>query len=105
MEYVKKLTKENFGEFIKNENAFVDFYADWCGPCRAMSPIIDELSKEYRGKVIFGKLNVDEVHEISDRYDIQSIPNMKLFSSGAVKGEFVGARTKDRLRKEIDSLL
>jgi len=105
MEYVKKLTKENFDEFIKNGDAFVDFYADWCGPCRAMSPILDELAKEYGGKVAFGKLNVDEEQGISDKYDIQSIPNMKLFSSGKVKGEFVGARTKDRLKKEIDSFL
>lgn len=105
MEYVKKLTKENFDEFIKSGNAFVDFYADWCGPCKMMSPVLDELSKEYGGKVTFGKLNVDEEKEISDKYDIQSIPNMKLFGSGKVLGEFVGARTKDRLKKEIDSLL
>ncbi len=106
MSNVHKVTKENFEETLKSSKfVFVDFYADWCGPCRAMSPVLDELSKEYEGRVVFGKVNVDEEEEISSEYKISSIPNMKLFHNGEIIAEYVGSRPKEKLKKEIEETL
>lgn len=83
----------------------VDFYADWCGPCRAVAPIIDELVEEYRGKIVFMKLNVDENSKVADRYEIVSIPTLLVFSKGKATKKIVGARKIESYRSELDEVL
>ncbi len=81
---------------------FVDFWAEWCGPCRMVGPIVDEISGEYEGKVKFVKVNVDKAGEISSRYNVFSIPTMILFKNGEIVKQQVGAASKDQLKKIID---
>ena len=84
---------------------FVDFWAEWCGPCRAVSPIVEELSKEYGDKVNFVKLNVDENNEIAQKYNVFSIPTLAIFKGGEVISQKVGAATKESFKTMIDSSL
>lgn len=81
----------------------VDFWAPWCGPCRIFSPIIDDVSKEYEGKVIFLKMNTDENDGIASAYNIMSIPTTLLFENGEVKAMSVGAIPKTEFKKWIES--
>lgn len=83
----------------------VDNWAEWCGPCRMFSPIFDELSKDYDGKVKFTKLNVDDNQNIAAKYNIMSIPTTLLFSKGQVKAMQVGAVPKEALKRWIDKNL
>jgi len=83
----------------------IDFYADWCGPCRAVAPIIDKLAEEYRGKMVFMKLNVDENSKVADRYEIVSIPTLLVFSKGKATKKIVGARKIEGYRSELDEVL
>jgi thioredoxin 1 len=84
---------------------FVDFWAEWCGPCRAVSPIVEELSKEYGDKVNFVKLNVDENNELAQKYNVFSIPTLAIFKDGEVISQKVGAATKESFKTMIDSSL
>lgn len=101
------LTKENFdGEVIKSDLPYlVDFWASWCGPCRMVSPIIDELAEEYEGKIKVGKVNVDEQGELASEYAVVSIPTIMIFRNGKVEQKLVGARSKDDFCDLIDSIL
>jgi thioredoxin 1 len=81
----------------------IDFWAPWCGPCRMFSPIIEDVSKEYKGKVQFGKLNTDENQEIAIKYNIMSIPTVMLFKNGEVKAMSIGMVPKESLKKWINS--
>lgn len=83
----------------------VDFWAPWCGPCKIMGPIIDEVAKEYEDKVVVGKVNVDENPELSEQYGIMSIPTIKFFKDGKIVGEVVGAVPKATLTAQLDLLL
>jgi thioredoxin 1 len=80
----------------------VDFWAPWCGPCKAMTPILEELEKEYEGKVRIVKVNVDENTDAPGRYDVMSIPTFLLFKEGKIVSQFVGARSKADVKKELD---
>lgn len=101
------LTKENFdGEVIKSDLPYlVDFWASWCGPCRMVSPIIDELAEEYEGKIKVGKVNVDEQGELASEHAVVSIPTIMIFRNGKVEQKLVGARSKDDFCDLIDSIL
>ena len=97
----------NFQDEVLNSEipVLVDFYADWCGPCKMMSPVVDELSKEYEGRVKVGKLNVDENTNVAQQYRVMSIPTILLIKNGEVVDQVVGAVPKAQLSGKIDSIL
>ena len=88
-----------------NLPVLVDFWAPWCGPCRMISPIIEELSKEYAGKVVFAKVNTDENPSTPTKYDIMSIPSLLLFKDGNLVDRAVGMRPKPALKQWIDNVI
>lgn len=104
---MQDFTTNNFESEVKKskEPVVVDFWAEWCGPCRIFSPIIEDVSKEYKGKVKFGKLNTDENQEIAGEYNIMSIPTVLLFEKGQVKAMSVGALPKESFKKWLDKNL
>ena len=83
----------------------VDFWATWCGPCKMITPIVEELAREYEGKVKIGKLNVDDNSKIATRYGIMSIPTLIFFKKGRVMGQVAGALNKAELKKKIEENL
>jgi thioredoxin 1 len=83
----------------------VDFWAPWCGPCRVASPIIDELSKEYEGKVKIGKVNVDENSQIASQFGVMSLPSVLFFKNGQPVKSIVGAQSKENYKQEIEQIL
>jgi thioredoxin 1 len=97
----------NFDEAVLKAKTpvLVDFWAPWCAPCRTMSPIVDELAKEYDGRIGFGKLNTDENPTVSQRYNIRGIPTLLLFRNGKPVDQVVGLRTKADLKKHLDEAL
>ncbi len=102
-----KITEQNFEEEVVKSNipVLVDFYADWCGPCKMMAPVVAELAAEYEGKCKVFKCNVDENMDLAKKYGVMSIPDMILFKDGEVKGHVVGAVSKADLAGRIDSIL
>jgi thioredoxin 1 len=82
-----------------------DFYADWCGPCRMVAPIMEKLSKEYDGKVKFVKINTDENQELAMKYDIMSIPTLMVFKNGQIVQRFIGAAPEQYYRRLIEPVL
>jgi thioredoxin 1 len=91
------LTKNNFDQIISDSDkpVLVDFWAAWCGPCRAVAPVMEELANEYDGKAVIGKVNVDEEGELAAKFRIMSIPTVILFKGGQVVDKIVGARPKE----------
>ncbi len=105
MEY--KFTSDNFKSEVLESSipVLVDFYADWCGPCKKMAPLVEQLAAEFDGKVKIGKLNVDENQDIAGNYNVMSIPNFVFFKNGAVAEQVVGGMPKDELVKKLNNLL
>ena len=102
---VPELTNGEFDEFIKKGLVLVDFYAEWCMPCLMMSPVIDEMSEKFKGKIRFGKVNVDDNQEIAKKFQVVSIPNMKLIRDGRIIDEFVGGMTADDFEKKLEKFV
>lgn len=94
-----EFTAQNFEqEVLKSDQpVLVDFFAHWCGPCQMISPIIDELSKEYTGKVKIGKIDVDNNKETAQKYEVLSIPTIILFRNGRVAEKLVGSQSKEKI--------
>lgn len=90
------LTKENFEQEVLNSEkpVLVDFWAQWCGPCRAVAPVMDEIAQEFEGSVKVGKINVDEQSELAAKYKIMSIPTVILFKNGQIAEKVTGVRSK-----------
>ena len=101
------ITEENFEELVlKSEKpVLVDFWAEWCGPCRMIGPIIDELHTEFEGKAVVGKVNVDEAASISSKYGIRNIPTLLFIKSGEVIDKHVGSASKEDLSEKLTNIL
>lgn len=103
---VKELSGANFNEAIlSSKPVLVDFWASWCGPCRMVSPIIDQIAEEYDGKIIAGKVNVDEEGALAAEYAVVSIPTVILFKDGKPAEKLVGAHSGDDYADMIDKVL
>ncbi|GIV33220.1 MAG: thioredoxin-2 [Chitinophagales bacterium] len=102
-----EVTDANFeNEVLKSDKlSLLDFWAEWCGPCRAIAPIVDELSKEYEGRAIIGKVNVDENPEVTTRYGIRNIPTLLFIKNGQIVDKQVGAVPKSVLEAKLKAHL
>jgi len=99
------LNKNNFEQSISSGVALVDFWAEWCGPCKMQLPIIEEFSSEMEGKATIGKVNVDEELELAQSFGIQSIPTLILFKDGKPVKKLVGLHSKESLYEEVNQVL
>jgi thioredoxin len=101
------LTKETFASEVLQSltPVLVDFWAEWCGPCKAIAPILDELADEYDGRVKFVKVNIDEQQGLASEYGIRAIPTLLVFDKGQVADQIVGMRSKRDLKSSFDRLL
>ena len=102
-----EFTDGNFAETVidKEGVAVVDFWAEWCGPCRLVGPVIDDLSKDFDGRALIGKVNVDHNPEVSSKYNVRSIPTILFLKNGEVVDKHVGTATKDTLAKKLEAIL
>ncbi|WPP50229.1 thioredoxin [Catalinimonas niigatensis] len=102
-----ELTDSNFDELIQSEDkpVLVDFWAEWCGPCKMIAPVVNELAADYEGKAIIGKVDVDANPSISAKYGIRSIPTLLVFKNGEIVDKQVGAVNKGVLSQKLDAQL
>lgn len=102
-----EITDSNFDEQVlkADKPVLVDFWAEWCGPCRMVGPIVEEMASEYEGKAIIGKVNVDENPEVASKFSIRSIPTLLIIKNGEVVDKQVGAAAKEALVNKLDAQL
>ena len=103
---IVSLTQENFDQEVIQSSTpvLVDFWAQWCNPCRALTPILDELAEEYDGRVRIGKVNIDEQQTLATQYGVRAIPTLLLFHQGQVSEQIVGLRSKRDLKASFDKV-
>jgi len=105
-ENIQHATDSSFDELVKGETpVLVDFWAEWCMPCKALGPVIDDVAKTYAGKVKVGKMNTDSSQHVPVKYNIQAIPTVLIFNGGEVAQKFVGLTTKKDLSAALDAAL
>ena len=98
---IPELSKSEFENYIKNGDVLIDFFADWCMPCVMMSPVLEELSEKFRGKIKFGKINVDDNQNLARKFNVVSIPNFVLFKNGKKAEQFIGAMTEENFYEKL----
>ena len=101
------LTDAGFDETVNGSDkpVLVDFWADWCGPCKMIAPVLEEIAKEQDGKLVIGKLNVDDNPNTARRFEVMSIPTLMLFQNGSLEKRLVGARSKGQLLDELAAFI
>src|ERR1044071_1838257 len=101
---IVNLTQENFAELVLQSTSpvLVDFWAEWCGPCKMIAPVLDELADEFEGRAKIGKVNIDEQQALAAEYGIRAIPTLLVFSKGQVSEQIVGARSKRDFKASLD---
>jgi len=104
---ILNLTDATFDEGVGGSDApvLVDFWAEWCGPCKMIAPVLEDIAKEHAGRIQIAKLNVDDNPNIARRYDVMSIPTLLLFADGEVKKRLVGAKGKAQLLEELSEFI
>jgi thioredoxin 1 len=104
---IVQLDDATFDEHVKASDlpVLVDFWAEWCGPCKVIAPILEEIAEEQAGKITIAKLNVDDSLDVSRRYEVMSVPTLLLFKDGEPKARLVGAKPKAQLLQEISEYL
>jgi len=100
-EHIKKISEDHFESTIQKGVTLVDFYADWCGPCRVLTPHLETVAKELAGEVSFVKLDVDQAQKVASTYQVTSVPTLILFKDGKEKGRIVGVRDAKALKEFI----
>jgi len=100
-----ELTSENFDATVKEGVTMVDFWAPWCGPCRMIAPVIEELAEDFDGKATIAKVNTDEQQDLAVKYGIRSIPAILFFKDGEVVDQMVGAASKDAFAEKLNALV
>ena len=106
-EKIVTLSDATFDEHVKGSDVpvLVDFWAEWCGPCKMISPVLEEIAAEHAGKIQIGKLNIDDNLEVTRRFDVMSIPTLILFKNGEPEVRLIGAKPKGQLLQEIAEYL
>ena len=103
----KEITTSNFKDNVLDNQGvtLIDFWAEWCGPCKLIGPVIEELAGDYDGKATIGKLNVDDNREVAAQYGIMSIPTLLFFKNGQIVDKHVGLASKSDIKKKLDAIL
>ena len=106
-EKIETLTDATFDENVKSSEVpvLVDFWAEWCGPCKMISPVLEEIAQEHEGKIRIGKLNIDDNLDVTRRFEVLSIPTLILFKDGEEQARLIGAKPKGQLLEEISAYL
>jgi thioredoxin 1 len=106
-ERIVHLDDATFDEHVKSSDVpvLVDFWAEWCGPCKMIGPVLEEIAQEQEGKLVIGKLNIDDNLDVTRRYDVMSIPTLILFKDGEAVARLIGAKPKAQLLQELSSHL
>ena len=104
---VKEYTTDDFKSEVVESDApvLVDFWAEWCGPCKVIAPVVEELASDYKGKIKFGKVNVDDNNMVASEYGVRSIPTLLVFKNGSVVNQIVGAVPKEKITDILDTVI